>query len=194
MSLRHIVITSATVSSLLLLAGAGCSSSTTTNTNTTANTNTTTANTNTTKTNTNKNTANVNTTNTNTATVNSNANTNVADTTEANTNEANTNDTPVVDTETTESTVKEFDVTARQFEFDPSTITVDEGDTVKLNVTSEDTPHGISIAAFGVSQTLTPNSTKTIEFVADKAGTYPIVCSVVCGSGHSSMKATLVVQ
>lgn len=184
MSLRHIVITSIAAGSLLLLAGAGCSSSTTTNTNATANTNTTTTNTNT-----NKNTANANT-----ATTNSNANTNVADTSEANTNEANTNDTPTVDTNTTESTVKEFDVTARQFEFDPSTITVNEGDTVKLNVTSEDTPHGISIAAFGVSQTLSPNSTKTIEFVADKAGTYPIVCSVVCGSGHSSMKATLVVQ
>lgn len=192
MSLRHIVITSVAAGSLLLLAGAGCSSSTTTNTNETANTNTTTTNTNTTKTNTN--TANANTVNTNTTTTNSNANTNAADTSEANTNEANTNDTPTVDTDTTESTVKEFDVTARQFEFDPSTITVNEGDTVKLNVTSEDTPHGISIAAFGVSQTLSPNSTKTIEFVADKAGTYPIVCSVVCGSGHSSMKATLVVQ
>lgn len=183
MSLRHIVITSIAAGSLLLLAGAGCSSSTTTNTNTTANTNTT--NTNATS-NTNKNTNVV----TNTNTVNEN----VADTSEANTNEANTNDTPTVDTDTTESTVKEFDVTARQFEFDPSTITVNEGDTVKLNVTSEDTPHGISIAAFGVSQTLTPNSTKTIEFVADKAGTYPIVCSVVCGSGHSSMKASLIVQ
>ncbi len=179
MSLRHIIITSTAISSFLLLAGAGCESSTTTNTNTTANTNTTTVNTNTTK------------TNTNTA-KNSNANTNTADTSEANTNEANTNDTPTLDT--TEPSVKEFDVTARQFEFDPSTITVNEGDTVKLNVTSEDVPHGISIAAFGVSQTLSPNSTKTIEFVADKAGTYPIVCSVACGSGHSSMKATLVVQ
>lgn len=193
MSLRHIVITSVAAGSLLFLAGAGCGASTT-NTNDITNT----ANTNTVTTNTNKNT-NTATTNKNTANINTadtNENTNIADTSEANTNEANTNDTPVVDTteDTTTPSVKEFDVTARQFEFDPSTITVNEGDTVKLNVTSEDTPHGISIAAFGVSQTLSPNSTKTIEFVADKAGTYPIVCSVVCGSGHSSMKATLVVQ
>lgn len=186
MNLRRIIITSAAVSSLLVLAGAGCSDSTTT-TNTTAATNTAKSNTNSTTTNKNTNTATVNT---NTTTTDSN--TDAAGTFEANSNEANTNDTPTLDA--AESTVKEFDVVARQFEFVPGTITVNTGDTVKLNVTSEDVPHGISISAFGVSQSFDSNSTKTIEFVADKAGTYPIVCSVACGAGHSSMKGTLVVQ
>lgn len=166
MNLHRIIITSAAVSSLLVLAGAGCSDSTTT--------------------------TNTSTTNKNTNTVTVNSNTDAAGTFEANTNSANTNDTPNLDVP--ESAVKEFDVVARQFEFVPGTITVNTGDTVKLNVTSEDVPHGISISAFGVSQTFDSNSTKTIEFVADTAGTYPIVCSVACGAGHSSMKGTLIVE
>jgi cytochrome c oxidase subunit II len=91
-------------------------------------------------------------------------------------------------------TVKEFAVSATKFDFTPSTITVNEGDTVKLSVTSEDVDHGIAISAFGVSEQVPVGETVEIEFVADKAGTYPFFCSVFCGSGHGAMKGTLVVQ
>jgi cytochrome c oxidase subunit II len=33
----------------------------------------------------------------------------------------------------------------------------------------------------------------TLEFVADKAGTFGFSCSEYCGSGHSSMRGRLVV-
>ena len=92
------------------------------------------------------------------------------------------------------ASVKSFTITASQFEFSPSTITVNEGDTVKLTVTSEDTTHGISIPEFGVSKTIENGDTVTVEFVADQAGTFSFFCSVFCGSGHGSMKGTLVVN
>lgn len=89
---------------------------------------------------------------------------------------------------------KTFDVVAKQFEFNPGTIEVNEGDTVVLKIKSIDTTHGIAIPQFGVSETLNPGEEKTVTFVADKKGTYDFYCNVYCGSGHGSMKGTLVVK
>lgn len=96
--------------------------------------------------------------------------------------------------ETTEATVQEFDVVASQFEFTPGTITVKKGDTVKLNLSSEDVPHGFSLAVFDISETLSPGKTTTVEFVADQAGTFNFICNIVCGSGHSGMTGQLIVE
>ena len=92
------------------------------------------------------------------------------------------------------SAVKTFQMTARQWEFEPATITVNVGDTVHLNIVSEDVTHGFSIAAFDVAETLTEGATTEVEFVADQAGTYTFFCSVFCGSGHAEMEGTLVVE
>jgi len=92
------------------------------------------------------------------------------------------------------SSVKEFNLTARQWEFIPSTITVQKGESVRLNIQSIDVTHGFAITAFGVSETLTPGNTVTVEFVADKAGTFSFFCTVFCGLGHSGMRGTLIVE
>jgi cytochrome c oxidase subunit 2 len=94
----------------------------------------------------------------------------------------------------TVATTQTFDIVASQFEFTPGTITVQKGDTVVLNLSSEDVPHGFSLAQFDISETLTPGKTKTVEFVADTAGTFSFFCSIVCGSGHGSMTGQLVVE
>jgi cytochrome c oxidase subunit 2 len=90
--------------------------------------------------------------------------------------------------------VRTFNITAKQWDFSPSTITVSQGDTVRLNVTSTDVAHGIAISAFGVNERLEPGKTTAIEFIADKKGTFTFFCSVFCGSGHGSMKGTLIVE
>ena len=90
--------------------------------------------------------------------------------------------------------VKEFKVTAKQFAFEPSTIEVNKGERVKLIVTSLDVPHGIVIPEYGINQKLDPNKPVAIEFTADKEGTFTILCSVFCGSGHSGMKGKLIVK
>lgn len=88
-------------------------------------------------------------------------------------------------------TVREFTLTARQFSFDPSVITVKKGEQVRLHITSIDVTHGFSIPDFGVNTTLAPNQTNTVEFTATKTGTFSFFCSVFCGSGHSGMRGTL---
>jgi len=92
------------------------------------------------------------------------------------------------------SDVKEFDIVARQWDFNPATITVSEGDEVKLNIKSVDVTHGFSIFEFGVNTRLIPRQTTTVEFTADKAGEYTFFCSVPCGRGHTGMKGKLIVE
>ena len=89
---------------------------------------------------------------------------------------------------------KEFRITAKQFEFSPSTIEVNKGDKVRLIVTSADVPHGISIREYGINEQLNPGKPVTIEFTADKEGTFTAFCSIFCGSGHSNMKGKLIVK
>ena len=91
-------------------------------------------------------------------------------------------------------TVKEFDLTAKQWEFSPSTITVNKGDTVKLHISSIDVTHGFGLPDFGINKTLSPGSTVDIEFVADKRGTFTFACTIICGSGHGGMNGQLIVN
>ena len=98
------------------------------------------------------------------------------------------------DEEAPQEDVKEFTMEAKQFEFVPSTITVNEGDTVRLLITSTDVEHGIAIPEFGVNQDLPVGEEVVVEFVADQTGEFNMFCSVYCGQGHSSMTAQLIVQ
>ena len=85
-------------------------------------------------------------------------------------------------------------MTAKRWEFTPSSITVNKGDTVKLTITSEDVTHGFNLPEFGVNAQLQPGKTIAVEFVADKTGTFSFFCSVFCGTGHSGMRGTLIVK
>ena len=90
--------------------------------------------------------------------------------------------------------VKEFKMTAKQFAFEPEIIEVNKGDKVRLIVTSIDVPHGIAIPEYGINERLNPGEPVTIEFIADKEGTFTAFCSVFCGSGHSNMKGKIIVK
>lgn len=92
------------------------------------------------------------------------------------------------------SNVKEFTMTAKQWSFDPGTITVNKGDRVKLTVTSVDVAHGFALPDFKINERLDPGKTVVIEFVADKTGTFTFYCSVSCGSGHRDMAGKLIVN
>lgn len=90
--------------------------------------------------------------------------------------------------------IRTIDVIASKFHFEPGTISVAQGDTVRLRIHSADRSHGLAIKAFGV-KALIPKTGEpvTVEFVADQAGTFTITCSEYCGSGHNDMKGRLIV-
>jgi cytochrome c oxidase subunit 2 len=90
--------------------------------------------------------------------------------------------------------VHEIRMTAKKYEYTPSSIHVKKGEHVKLLITALDHDHGFKLAAFDIQQELKEGETTTIEFTADKAGTFRFACSHVCGFGHRGMKAELVVE
>jgi len=103
--------------------------------------------------------------------------------------------TTIEETTTTEGVqVKEFTMVAKRWDFEPSTITVNEGDTVRLIINSIDVAHGFAISTFGVNERLNAGETVTVEFVADRKGTFSFFCSVFCGSGHGGMRGSLIVE
>jgi len=91
--------------------------------------------------------------------------------------------------------VREFQVTAKKYEWTPSRFEVNEGDTVRFIVHSTDSKHGFGIKELDVKQEV-PKSGEpvTIELVASRPGEFQIACSEWCGKGHKTMKGVLVVK
>jgi len=64
----------------------------------------------------------------------------------------------------------------------PSTIVVNQGDTVKLTLKNQvpgaDTTHGFTIPAYNIAEVISRGAPKTITFVADKPGVFPYYCQL----------------
>ena len=90
--------------------------------------------------------------------------------------------------------VHEIKVSATKYEFNPNPIRVKKGERVRLIVTAQDHDHGFQLDAFNIQQEIKKGTSVTVEFTADRAGTFPFHCSKFCGFGHGKMKGTLVVE
>ena len=90
--------------------------------------------------------------------------------------------------------MKTFQITARNYEFDPGVIQVNQGDQVVLQVTSVEGNHGFGIDALNINKPLPEGRTVVIEFTAEKKGEFTIRCTQYCGPGHAGMKAKLIVS
>jgi heme/copper-type cytochrome/quinol oxidase subunit 2 len=86
------------------------------------------------------------------------------------------------------------EVTIRQLKFTPDPIIVNEGEKVRLDLTSHGATHNIVIPALGIKETIEPMQKKTIEFQADKPGRYSMSCNVNCGVGNEHLEGELVIQ
>ena len=83
---------------------------------------------------------------------------------------------------------KLINIKTSRWSYEPETITVKKGDHVKIIINNTDTTHGIVIPELGVS------GIESVEFTADKPGTYAFNCPTMCGAGHKDMKGTLIVE
>jgi cytochrome c oxidase subunit 2 len=89
--------------------------------------------------------------------------------------------------------VREIQITASRYAFDPATIQVNAGEPVRIVIRSNDGVHGFSIPRLKIDVPVPKGGAPvTVEFTAPTAGRYEIACSEFCGSGHSQMKAALV--
>ncbi|OGD55763.1 hypothetical protein A3I57_02830 [Candidatus Beckwithbacteria bacterium RIFCSPLOWO2_02_FULL_47_23] len=90
--------------------------------------------------------------------------------------------------------VKVFTVSGANFRFDPSTITVQQGDKVRIVFKSLDMQHDFDITELGVDSPVTvAGETSEFEFTADQAGEFEYFCSV--GQHRANgMVGTLIVE
>lgn len=95
--------------------------------------------------------------------------------------------------DTTEA-VKEVTVSGSPYKFEPSTISVKKGDTVKLTFKNTAGTHDFVIDELNVkTKTIAAGESETVTFTADKAGSFEYYCAV---ANHKAMgmKGTLVVD
>ncbi|MFM7447901.1 MAG: cytochrome c oxidase subunit II [Leptolyngbyaceae cyanobacterium] len=65
---------------------------------------------------------------------------------------------------------------------------------VKLNLSAQDVIHSFWIPQFRLKQDALPGQMAELRFIATKPGTYPIVCTELCGSYHGSMRTQVIVH
>lgn len=90
--------------------------------------------------------------------------------------------------------VHEFNITAFQWGYEPSTIKVHKDGRVVLYLTSRDVIHGFAIPEYEIVVKIEPGKITPVSFIADKEGEFTFYCSIFCGVGHSEVKGKLVVK
>jgi plastocyanin len=89
--------------------------------------------------------------------------------------------------------VHDIQIAASQYAFEPATIQVTAGESVRLVIRSKDVVHGFSIPDLKIEARIPAGGEPVkVEFVAPPPGRYDIACSEYCGTGHGQMKASLV--
>jgi cytochrome c oxidase subunit 2 len=99
----------------------------------------------------------------------------------------------------------QIEVTAQQFAWSykyPTALTggapvssdqlyLPEGEGVQFNLHSRDVIHAFWIPAFRIQEDVVPGITTHWRATPDRLGTYPVVCNLLCGLGHSLMRSTV---
>lgn len=78
-------------------------------------------------------------------------------------------------------------IEASQYQFDPGVVHVNRGDHVTIELVATDVVHGLYLDGYGLQVSADPGQTARLTFVADRAGTFRIRCSVTCGAMHPFM-------
>ena len=85
-------------------------------------------------------------------------------------------------------------ITAKRFQFTPSEVTLKRGETVRLELRSEDVVHGFFMRQLGIDTEIQPGKTTEVVLTPQTAGRFTTICDHFCGSGHGNMKMTIVVE
>ena len=85
-------------------------------------------------------------------------------------------------------------ITAKRFEFSPNLITLARGETVRLQIKSEDVIHGLFVRPLGIDAEIVPGRVTELTVTPETAGTYRAICDHFCGAGHGGMKMTIIVR
>ena len=87
-------------------------------------------------------------------------------------------------------------IMAERFTFNPSKVTVQQGQLIEFVLTSDDTDHGFRIPELGVDVAIPPSGKgeARVRFLASKKGEFVFECSRPCGAGHNLMRGRIQVK
>jgi cytochrome c oxidase subunit 2 len=85
-------------------------------------------------------------------------------------------------------------ITAKKFEYSPSSIKIKKGIPVILELTSLDRLHGFNCPKLGVRTNIEPGKVSRVRILAQKAGVYEFHCDIFCGDGHEDMYGKIIVE
>ncbi|HLG57222.1 MAG TPA: cupredoxin domain-containing protein [Vicinamibacterales bacterium] len=89
---------------------------------------------------------------------------------------------------------RELTLTARNYRFSPNRLEVTQDDLIKLTVQSEDVAYSLTIDEYRLSKRVPAGGSTTLEFRADRAGTFPFYSNLSNDSRHTQMRGELVVR
>lgn len=85
-------------------------------------------------------------------------------------------------------------ITAKDFDFEPSVLRVKAGTLVRFKIKSIDGTHGFRLSDFGIDERLDENVEKIVDVYFPSAGEYGFRCSHFCGIGHFWMAGKIIVE
>jgi cytochrome c oxidase subunit 2 len=91
---------------------------------------------------------------------------------------------------TSEDNATELKLIASNWEFDQEEYTVAAGEPINFILENKAGFHGVQIKGLGIDLA----DGKAKQYTITEPGTYEIICSIQCGTGHSTMKSKLIVQ
>lgn len=87
-------------------------------------------------------------------------------------------------------------ITAERFAFNPSRVTVKQGQLIEFVLVSDDTDHGFKIPGAGIDLAIPPGGRgeARVQFIAQQKGRLAFECSRACGAGHNLMRGYIEVK
>ncbi len=86
------------------------------------------------------------------------------------------------------SAIREIQVIAKRYAYDPPEITLKKGEPVTLVLRSEDVTHGILQPDLNIHAEMHKNRPVRVTVQPNVSGTFEARCSYFCGVGHGSMR------
>ena len=93
-----------------------------------------------------------------------------------------------------QGTPRVVEITAKRFEFTPKEITLKQGETVTLRLTTEDVTHGFFMKTLGIDAVIEPGHPTEITLTPRSTGSFTTICDHFCGEGHGNMHMKIVVE
>lgn len=87
-----------------------------------------------------------------------------------------------------------IEIKADNWSFSPSSITVQQGQSIVLRISGINGVHGFAVPTLGINQSIAPGQSLNITLPTDVAGIFDFYCNIPCGTGHSDMRGQIIIS